>query len=177
MAPEPGTGFAAGHPIESPLKKKTPAPEVRVQFDSRFEFIDLVHQVTEDMCRSAGFTKSTALNVSLAVREAVANAIKHGNRQDSAKKVEVAYRLEPRRLVVAVRDQGAGFDLARTRDPLEPENLFRSNGRGIFFIKAFVDNVTFSHRKGGGTEVRMEKHRDAGKTGRARPTNEGGAVR
>ncbi len=140
--------------------------EIRVQIDSRFEFLDLVQQMAEDVCRVEGFRRDTMLNVGLAVREAVVNAIKHGNRQQEGKRVEVIFRLSPRKLVVAVRDQGAGFDPRTLGDPLDPKNIFRANGRGIFFMKSFVDEVAFQRLGRGGMEVRMEKRVDRGQSGR-----------
>ena len=140
--------------------------EIRVQIDSRFEFLDLVQRIAEDVCRVEGFRRDTMLNVGLAVREAVVNAIKHGNRQEAGKRVEVIFRLSPRKLVVAVRDQGAGFDPGELANPLDPRNIFRANGRGIFFMKSFVDEVAFQRLGRGGMEVRMEKRVENGRRGR-----------
>jgi serine/threonine-protein kinase RsbW len=137
--------------------KTNPSQEIRVQIESRLEFLDLVQRMAEGVCRISGFRRDTMLNVGLAVREAVVNAIKHGNRQEAGKRVEVIFRMTPRKLVVAVRDQGVGFDPAMLHDPLEGQNLFRANGRGIFFIKSFVDDVAFHRLDRGGLEVRMEK--------------------
>ena len=163
------------------MKKQATTREIRVRIDSRYEFIDLVQQLADRLGRAAGLNRAAVLNVGLAVREAVANAIKHGNRHEAGKRVEILFRLDPRRIVIAVRDQGTGFDFGKQRDPLEPENVFRSNGRGIFFIKSFVDDVTFIRRKGGGTEVRMEKRVKSRRSGRAAargvPMRQGGEVR
>jgi serine/threonine-protein kinase RsbW len=163
------------------LRTKTPAREVRVQIDSRYELIELVQRTAESLCRAARLGRSTTLNVGLAVREAVANAIKHGNRQQAGKRVVVIFRVEPGKLVVAVRDQGLGFDLEGVRDPLAPENVVANHGRGIFFMKSFVDEVRFSRLPGGGTEVRMEKRAARGRKGRSpapgTPMRQGGQVR
>ena len=148
------------------MRTNTSAREIRVQIDSRFEFLDLVQQMAEDVCRVEGFRRDAMLNVALAVREAVVNAIKHGNRQQEGKRVEVVFRLSPRKLVVAVRDQGAGFDPGTLGDPLDPRNIFRANGRGIFFMKSFVDDVVFQRLGRGGMEVRMEKRVGKGRSGR-----------
>jgi serine/threonine-protein kinase RsbW len=133
------------------------AREIRVQIDSRIEFIDLVQELADDVSRAAGLGRDAVFNVGLAVREAVINAIKHGNRQRADKRVEIVFRIRPDTLRVAVRDEGEGFDFERVRDPLDPKNLFSSHGRGIFFIRSFVDRVAFQRRNGGGTEVLMEK--------------------
>jgi serine/threonine-protein kinase RsbW len=139
------------------VRKNSPAREIRVQIDSRYEFIDLIQRMAEDLCRVAGLDRSASLNLGLAVREAVANAIKHGNRLDQGKRVRILFRVHADRIVVAVRDQGKGFDPQRVKNPVAPENVYQNHGRGIFFMNAFVDDVTFTRLPSGGTEVRMEK--------------------
>ena len=168
-------------PLRVDVRKKTPAREIRVQIDSRYEFIDLVQGMAEDLCSISRLGRSATMNVGLAVREAVANAIKHGNRLQDGKRVVVIFRVYPGKMVVAVRDQGAGFDPNRVKNPVAPENLFQNHGRGIFFMNAFVDDVTFTRLRSGGTEVRMEKRVDKKRTGRARaagaPMRQGGQIR
>ena len=154
--------------------------EIRVCIDSRLEFIGLIQRTAEDISRAAGFGRETVLNVGLAVREAAINAVRHGNRQEKDKRVEVVFRLNAEKLVVSVRDQGTGFDVAEIGDCLDPRNIFRSYGRGIFFIKSFVDKVAFTRLNGGGMEVVMEKRIDRrrrSRPGAANPgVHEGGGV-
>ena len=95
--------------------------------------------------------------MSVAVRESVVNAIKHGNKQDESKRVHVQFTLHERALEVQVSDQGQGFDPAAVPDPLAPENLLKAYGRGIFFMRQFMDEVTHSFPAKGGTVVRMLK--------------------
>ena len=149
------------------MRKNTPAREIRVQIDSRYEFIDLVQRMAEDLCRVVRLGRGAALNMGLAVREAVANAIKHGNRLEEGKHVLILFRVEASRLVVAVRDQGRGFDPQRVENPVAPENVYHNHGRGIFFMNAFVDDVTFTRLPMGGTEVRLEKRVDRKRPGRS----------
>ena len=98
----------------------------------------------------------------MAVRECVINAITHGNKSDATKKVVVDFSVEPhgthRDLVVAVRDQGAGFEASDVMNPLAPENILNTSGRGIFLVRQFMDDVTLRRLREGGTEVRMLKH-------------------
>jgi serine/threonine-protein kinase RsbW len=130
---------------------------VKLRLWSRIAYVDLVHEVAEDLARAASFSKNAALNIGLAVREAVINAIKHGNRMDASKTVEIAFEERPDRFRVRVRDEGPGFDWTSTRDPRVGENLYSTSGRGIFFMKHFVDRVAFLRRRGKGTEVILEK--------------------
>jgi len=141
--------------------------KVKLKLLSRIAYVDLVHEVAEELARHARFPKPAALNIGLAVREAFINAIKHGNRMDAAKSVEVEFEHVQDRFRVRVRDEGPGFDWNRTIDPLEPENVFRTSGRGIFFMKHFVDRVAYQRRRGRGTEVLLEKRLEpAGRAGR-----------
>ena len=95
------------------------------------------------------------------MRESVINAIKHGNRFDPSKLVTVEFALEPAAaptaLVIRITDEGEGFDPVEVADPLAPENLLRSSGRGIFFMRSFMDDVTLQRRPAGGMEVLMTK--------------------
>jgi serine/threonine-protein kinase RsbW len=139
--------------------------KVKLKLLSRIAYVDLVHEVAEGLARDARFPKPAALNIGLAVREAFINAIKHGNRMDAAKRVEVEFEQNGDVFRVRVRDEGPGFDWGRTVDPLQPENVFRTSGRGIFFMRHFVDKVAFQKRRGKGTEVLLEKQLEpAGRT-------------
>ena len=124
---------------------------------SRFENIELVQVVLADSLERLGVTDDDRHWIDVAVREAVANAIKHGNRQDPAKKVEVDLALENGDLVIQIQDHGEGFDPGRLGDPLEPSNLLKPNGRGIFYMKSFMDRVDVTPRAEGGTVVTLRK--------------------
>jgi len=140
---------------------------VKLRLESRIGYVDLVHEMAEGMARGMGFEKGSALNIGLAVREAVINAIKHGNGMDAGKPIEVTFEQQDDLFRVRVRDQGPGFDWSHTANPLDRENIFRSSGRGIFFMRHFVDRVAFQRRRGKGTEVVLEKRFDAaGRAGR-----------
>jgi serine/threonine-protein kinase RsbW len=97
----------------------------------------------------------------VAVRESVINAIKHGNREDPRKLVSVEFAFtpaeHPTELLVRVTDQGEGFEPEEIADPLAPENILKSSGRGIFFMRNFMDDVQLARGPGGGMEVRMTK--------------------
>jgi len=132
-------------------------PEVRISIGSRFENIDLIQIVVDDALGRLGLDEEERHWVGIAVREAVANAIKHGNRQNPEKNVEVELRVDGDEAVIEVQDYGPGFDPANVGDPLSPENLLKPNGRGIFYMKRFMDHVEYSFRPEGGTVLTMRK--------------------
>ena len=140
---------------------------VKLRLGSQIAYVDLVHEMAERLAREARFDASAALNIGLAVREAVINAIKHGNGMDPRRTVEVEFERKGGTFRVRVRDQGAGFDWDQPIDPRDADNIHRTSGRGIFFMKHFVDRVAFQRRRGKGTEVVLEKRvGEAGGAGR-----------
>ena len=131
--------------------------QVRISIGSRFEHIDLIQIVVDDALARLGLDEDSRHWVGIAVREGVANAIKHGNRQDPEKEVEVELAIEGDQAVIRIEDCGEGFDPDLVGDPLEPENLLKPNGRGIFYMKSFMDEISYSARPGGGTVVTLKK--------------------
>ena len=87
----------------------------------------------------------------------MANAIKHGNRQDPDKQVEIQASFAPGEVEIRIDDEGAGFDPMAVVDPLAPENKFRASGRGIFYMRKFMDEVEFESGPSGGTRLRLRK--------------------
>jgi serine/threonine-protein kinase RsbW len=133
---------------------------VRLSFGSAFDMLDFVQVVSDHLCRRIGFDDDSMHWVSVAIRESVINAIKHGNRSDENKLVHVEFgtSIEPEpQLHIRVRDEGTGFDPEEVADPLAPENMLKSSGRGIFLIRAFMDDVQLRRAPEGGMEVRMVK--------------------
>ena len=124
---------------------------------SRFENIELVQVVLRDCLERLGMEEDARHWVDVAVREALANAIKHGNAQNPSKQVRVDLAVEREELVIKIEDEGEGFDPAQLGDPLAPENLLRPNGRGIFYMKSFMDEIQYSAGPGGGTMVTLRK--------------------
>lgn len=124
---------------------------------SRFENIELVQVVLRDALERAGLADDDRHWVDLAVREAVANAIRHGNQEDPDKRVDVDVSLGPEEVVIRVLDRGRGFEPHDVEDPRSPENLLSPNGRGIFYMQSFMDDIEYSSRPGGGTVVTLKK--------------------
>lgn len=134
---------------------------VRLEFTSAFEMLDFVQVVNDHVSRSIGLDEDSVHWVGVAVRECVINAIKHGNLSDTAKHVfvefETGVRDEVAEVAIRVRDQGKGFDPETLANPLDPENLLKASGRGIFLIRNFMDDVRLQRAAEGGMEVRMVK--------------------
>jgi len=134
---------------------------IRLRFNSAFEMLDMVQLVSDQVGRQLRFDDDALTWMEVAVRESVINAIKHGNRHDRSKFVTVEFTTSPAaspaELVVSIRDEGEGFEPDALADPLAPENLMKSSGRGIFFMRSFMDDVQLSRIPEGGMEVRMVK--------------------
>jgi serine/threonine-protein kinase RsbW len=134
---------------------------VRLQIHSSFDMVDFVQVVSDRVGQLAGMDEDTVHWIGVAVRESVINAIKHGNREHPGKLVTVEFTFapvaDPNELVVRVVDEGEGFDPQVIADPLAPENILKSSGRGIFFMRSFMDDVALRRAPDGGMEVRMVK--------------------
>jgi serine/threonine-protein kinase RsbW len=137
---------------------------IRLEFTSAVEMLDLVQVVSDHLGRTIGLDEDAIHWVGVAIRESVVNAIKHGNRHDATKHVFVEFDSAPGGepgLMVSVRDQGEGFDPESVGNPLDPDNLLKSSGRGIFLIRNFMDEVSLYRAPQGGMEIRMVKRRAA----------------
>jgi serine/threonine-protein kinase RsbW len=139
---------------------------VRLQIPSLFDMVDLVQVLSDRMGDMAGFDDDVVHWIGVAVRESVINAIKHGNKEDAAKPVTIEFGFtpidHPTQLVVSVTDRGEGFEPQEVADPLAPENMLKSSGRGIFFMRNFMDDVQLQRAPEGGMQVRMTKKLGAG---------------
>jgi len=130
---------------------------VKLDIASRFDLLEMVQTVLMHLASMLAFEEDAAHYMSVAVRESVVNAIKHGNRLDENKRVSVLFTIHPGALEVKVQDQGGGFDPEAVPDPIAEENLLKAYGRGIFFMRSFMDEVSYSFPPKGGTVVRMLK--------------------
>src|SRR4026209_2044301 len=137
-----------------------PPHTVRIAFLSAFDMLDFVQAVSDHVGKAAGLDEDQLHWVSVAVRESVVNAIKHGNKNDPNKRVIGEVRPVPPtasdELVIRIEDQGEGFVPEEVADPLAPENILKSSGRGIFLIRNFMDETVLKKTQGG-MEIRMVK--------------------
>jgi serine/threonine-protein kinase RsbW len=130
---------------------------VSYTLDSTLETVDNAEQTATRIAGEAGFDEDEVMRIAMAVREAAVNAVLHGNAYDPGKKVTLDFEKTGKDLVITIRDQGKGLDLSTIPDPLAPENLMKTSGRGIFLIRSFMDEVQI-HPSHTGTEIKLIKH-------------------
>jgi serine/threonine-protein kinase RsbW len=134
------------------------ASEAQLQLLSRFENIELAERMLNEVGRSSGVDEELLYWAGMALREALANAIKHGNKLSPSKRVHVHILVSPKEVLhITVEDEGEGFNPASLGDPTSPQNLLRESGRGVFYMRNFMDEVRFATAEGGGTRIELVK--------------------
>ncbi|HMF54478.1 MAG TPA: ATP-binding protein [Edaphobacter sp.] len=139
-------------------------PRVSYTLDSTLDSVNKVEQTAEQYAQRAGFDEDTIPYIAMAVREAAVNAVLHGNAYDLNKHITASFETTSDDLVIRITDQGPGLNPETLPDPLAPENILRGSGRGIFLIRAFMDEVNFRQLHPG-TELTLIKHRTPAKPG------------
>lgn len=128
-------------------------------FESTLESVDEAEALILDAAAKAGFDEDEQHHISMAARECLVNAVVHGNRYSAHKKVHLQIETSSDRIKIVITDEGEGFDLSELPDPLAEENLLRHSGRGIFLIRAFMDDLQMRKVSPHGTEVTLVKER------------------
>lgn len=133
--------------------------EQRVSYtlDSSLETIDRAEEKATRIATELGFPEDEIMQISMAVREGAVNAVLHGNAYAPDKKVVLAFEQTGGDLVITIRDQGTGMDISKIPNPLAPENLLKTSGRGIFLMRSFMDVVEIRPSQTG-TELKLIKH-------------------
>lgn len=126
---------------------------------SRVETVATAAAAVAEFVSRNGVSEDHAFGIDMAVREAVTNAVVHGNSQDEDKIVEIILKSSPDAVEISVHDQGTGFNPDEVPDPTAEEDLLKTSGRGIFFMRSFMDEVVWFVPPEGGTTVRMLKRR------------------
>jgi serine/threonine-protein kinase RsbW len=143
----------------------TTTPDVtEVTLESTLKSVEAGEDIAQRISVSAGFDEDDQHKIAMAVHESLINAVAHGNKHDVRKKVHLRFRRFDDRLEIRVRDEGPGFDLSQVADPLADDNLLKVSGRGIFLIRAFMDEFNVEKIPGSGTEVTMVKRRTSNHT-------------
>jgi len=126
---------------------------------SRIETVAAAAAAVADFVNRSGVSEDDAFGIDMAVREAVTNAVVHGNGQDKDKVVDITLKSSPEAVEISVHDQGPGFNPNEVPDCTAEENILKTSGRGIFFMRNFMDEVVWLLPPEGGTTVRMLKRR------------------
>ena len=139
--------------------QSSPEPQKIVRtLESALESVDSAEELAVGVAQAAGFDEDDLMKIGMAVRESMVNAVVHGNRYNAHKKVHFAVYRNGERYQITVADEGDGFDVASLPDPLAPENLLRTSGRGIFLMRSFMDDVQIRRRDPAGMEVTLVKY-------------------
>jgi serine/threonine-protein kinase RsbW len=129
---------------------------VSYTFDSTLDTVDRAEETATRFAKELGFGEDEVMQISMAVREGAVNAVLHGNAYAPDKKVTLAFEQNEEGLVITIRDQGKGIDLSCIPNPLAPENLLKTSGRGIFLMRSFMDVVEIRPSQTG-TEIKLIK--------------------
>jgi len=136
------------------------APETKhleVTLETQVESVNLAEEMCLRVAEAAGFGEDDCYRIGMSVREGVINAFHYGNQEKPEKKIYLAVELSPDKMTIHVLDEGKGFNLADVPDPLAEENLLSTSGRGIFLMRAFMDEFAVVTGSTGGAEIVMSK--------------------
>jgi serine/threonine-protein kinase RsbW len=148
------------------------AHRLEVALETALESVDLAEGIVTRVSAAAGFSEEDVHKIGMAVREGVVNAYNYGNRQDRRKKILLIIEFDPERMSVHVLDEGPGFDEGDVPDCLADENLLRTSGRGLFLMRAFMDEFCVQRGPSGGAELVMVKNlpKTASGNGKVQPS-------
>ena len=136
------------------------APEAKhleVVLDTHVESVNLAEEMCLRVAEAVGFNEDECYRIGMAVREGVINAFHYGNQERPEKKIHLALDLTQEKMIIHVMDEGRGFRLEDVPDPLAQENLLSTSGRGIFLMRAFMDEFDVVPGRTGGAEIIMSK--------------------
>lgn len=142
---------------------------LEITLDTQVESVNLAEEMCLRVAEAAGFGEDESYRIGMSVREGVINAFHYGNQERPEKKIYLALDLTPEKLIIHVLDEGQGFNLADVPDPLAEENLLSTSGRGIFLMRAFMDEFEVVRGRFGGAEIIMSKRLPS----RARASSDG----
>ena len=130
---------------------------LEITLETQVESVNLAEEMCLRVAEAAGFGEDDCYRIGMSVREGVINAFHYGNEERPEKKIHLALDLTPEKMIIHVVDEGKGFDLNSVPDPLAEENLLSTSGRGIFLMRAFMDEFQVVPGRTGGAEVIMSK--------------------
>jgi serine/threonine-protein kinase RsbW len=138
---------------------------LEVELQSQVESVSLAEEMCMRVAEAAGFGEDECYRIGMSVREGVINAFHYGNQERPGKKIYLSLDMTPEKMIIRVLDEGQGFCLQDVPDPLAEENLLSTSGRGIFLMKAFMDEFEVARGRTGGAELIMAKRLPNGSSG------------
>ena len=144
---------------ERPCLNPVTLETTELSLPSRIETVAEAAAAVADFVSRSGVSDDAAFGIDMAVREAVTNAVIHGNSKDEGKVIDIILKSSPEAVEISVHDQGVGFNPSEVPDPTVEENFLKTSGRGILFMRNFMDEVVWFVPPEGGTTVRMLKRR------------------
>ena len=145
---------------------------LEITLETQVESVNLAEEMCLRVAEAAGFGEDDCYRIGMSVREGVINAFHYGNQERPDKKIYLAVDLTAEKMIIHVLDEGTGFNLSDIADPLAEENLLSTSGRGIFLMRAFMDEFDVLSGKTGGAEIVMSKKLPA--PGGGSPNGQGG---
>ena len=130
---------------------------LEVELQSQVESVSLAEEMCMRVAEAAGFGEDECYRIGMSVREGVINAFHYGNQERPGKKIYLSVDMTQEKMIIRVLDEGQGFSLQDVPDPLAEENLLSTSGRGIFLMKAFMDEFEVARGRTGGAELIMTK--------------------
>jgi len=146
----------ADEEVESRHKESETEQVITLSLPSSMRHVYLLDVVVTEILNNLDFAEEIQEQINLAAIEAGTNAIKHGNKEDPSKKAIMQFLLDEDKLTIVIEDEGEGFTRKEVADPLDPENLLKSSGRGLFLMEACMDAVTY---EANGTIIKMVKYK------------------
>jgi serine/threonine-protein kinase RsbW len=148
------------------------AKHLEVTLETQVESVNLAEEMCLRVAEEAGFGEDDCYRIGMSVREGVINAFHYGNQERPEKKIYLAVDVTTEKMIIHVLDEGNGFRLADVPDPLAEENLLSTSGRGIFLMRAFMDEFDVLRGRTGGAEIVMSKRLPG--PGSTSPNGQGG---
>jgi len=125
---------------------------------SKPEAVEEIEKLAAEAANIAGFNQEEQDSLAIAVTELANNAVIHGNKRDPNKKIYVTIDVVDAEVRLIIRDEGKGFNPDTLSNPLDPENLLRESGRGVFIVRSLMDEISYDFSQGG-TQVTLLKRR------------------
>ena len=119
------------------------------------ELLPELEEFIVDLATQSKLRDDKLNSLALSFSEAASNSVVHGNKFDKSKKVKITVRIDEKKMIVIIKDEGKGFDIQTVPDPTKPENLLKDSGRGIHIMRSFLDDLRYNFTPNG-TETILE---------------------